>query len=196
MTNNMNHEKDKITFYEKRTGTKKLKTQRLLLRKILPHDFFAVRKWYTDPELVRFSKSDIPLTVWKAFRFTAGRFRYYYNNSYYNWAIVYKGRMRGFIEIIELKDRANYFYVSYKLDMTLKNQGIMTEALRAVIAYLKTQGIYYLIGNCDAENIGSKRVMEKAGMESVGDPKTNKRFHYDNGREGNRLIFRLKLNNL
>lgn len=188
---NMDGSKD---YLSKRTGTKTIKTPRLVLRKILPTDFFSAVKWYRDPELYRFSRSHNPPSVMQTLRFTVGRLRKYGNKSYYYWAVVYKRKMRGFVEITESKKRENYFLVHYKLDISLNNQGITTEALTAVIEYLKTQGAYYLIGYCDVKNIGSKRVMEKAGMESFGSPETNPKFHYEDGTMGDLYSFRIKLN--
>lgn len=166
---------------KKNTGTKKIKTERLILRKIMPHDFFAFYPWYTDPELIRFARTDKPFTVWMSFRFTVGRFRHYADKQYYQWAIVYKGKMSGFIELFELRNKKGYYNISYKLDMSLKNRGITTEALIAVLDYFKTQDVKGVIGRCDVENIASKRVMEKAGMKSVGDPSTNPKIKYTNG---------------
>ena len=72
-------------------------------------------------------------------------------------------------------------------------KGIMTEAVRAVIDYAKTQSIYGIIAICDADNIGSKRVMEKAGMVSFGNPETDAPLVYDDGTTGKRLQYRIKL---
>ena len=178
-----------------RKGTVLIKTDRLKLRKILPHDFFSVSKWYTNPEIARFSKSKKPPTRWQVFVFTVGRLRKYIKSDYYYWAIVLKGKMVGFIELMPMntKNGKRIYALSYKLDMSLKNQGIMTEAVRAVIDYAKTQSIYGIIAICDADNIGSKRVMEKSGMVSFGNPETDAPLVYDDGTTGKRLQYRIKL---
>lgn len=178
-----------------KTGTAAIKTERLKLRKILPHDYFAVSKWYTNPDIARFSKSKKPPTKWQVFCFTAGRLRRYIKNDYYYWAIVFNGKMVGFVELIPIKSENNKksYSLSYKLDISLNNKGIMTEAVRAVIEYARTQNIYCIFGVCDAENIGSKRVMEKANMVSFGNPETDAPLIYDDGTSGKRLKYRIKL---
>lgn len=176
-------------------GTATIKTERLVLRKILPHDFFAASKWYTNPEIARFSISKKPPTKWQVFRFTVGRLRRYVKNDYYYWAITYKRKMVGFVELIPINSKSDkkIYFLSYKLDMSLNNKGIMTEAVRAVIEYAKTQDIYGIIGNCDAENIGSRRVMEKANMISYGNPEEAPPLAYDDGTSGKRLQYKIKL---
>lgn len=176
----------------KKSGTKTLKTERLILRKILPSDYFSTVKWYCDPEIAKFSMSRKPPSKRQVARFTCGRIRQYPNKAYYNWAIVYQGKMRGYIELLPVRNNDRLYSVSYKLDMSLKNQGIVTEALKAVIDYSSTQGLKGLLGFCDIENIGSKRVMEKAGMTRFGDPETDKPLKYTDGTEGKKLSFKIK----
>ena len=48
-------------------------------------------------------------------------------------------------------------------------RGYATEALKEVLWYLtENEGISCVTAWCAAENVGSKRVLEKAGMRSVG----------------------------
>ncbi|MCM1286327.1 MAG: GNAT family N-acetyltransferase [Acetobacter sp.] len=176
------------------TGTSKIKCSRILLRKICLFDYFSASKWFTNPNIAIFSLSKKPPTKWEVFRLIFGRFRRYYNKSFYSWAIVYNGRMRGFIELLPLKNSKGSFSVSYKLDCELWGKGISTEALSAVIDYAKTQDIAFLIGCCDKNNIGSKRVMEKAGMKAVGNEKTNKPIKYDDGTVADSLYFKYSFN--
>lgn len=175
-----------------RTGTKTLKTQRLVLRKILPHDYFEASRWYTNPEIAEFMIGKKPLSKFQVFRLTAGRMIKYTNKSYYYWAIVYDGKMKGLVELIPVKDRNDVFALHYKLDMKLKNKGITTEAVSAVIEYCKTQSMTGLIAMCDADNIGSERVMQKAGMVQYGDVNTNKPFEYADGTTGKKLCYKIK----
>ena len=49
-----------------------------------------------------------------------------------------------------------------------QGRGLATEALKKVLEYLtKNEGIPCVTAWCAAENIGSKRVLEKAGMKLV-----------------------------
>lgn len=176
----------------KATGTKTLKTERLTLRKILPTDYFSVVKWYTNPEIAHFMMGKRPFTKKEVLRFTVGRLPKYRNKRYYYWAIVYKGTMRGLVQLMPVPDRDNVFALHYKLDMNLKNQGITTEAVRCIIEYCKTQDIAGLIAMCDEKNIGSRRVMEKSGMIPFGNPNTNAPYVYADGTTGRRIKYKIK----
>lgn len=173
-----------------RTGTKTIKTERLVLRKILPTDYFSAVKWYTNPKMAEFSLSKKAPSKWDVFKFTVGRLRKYRNKSYYNWAVVYHGSMHGFVELQPISDNA--FSFRYKLDMSINGKGIMTEAVKAVIDYSKTQGFDALIGVCDIDNIASKRVMEKSGMTAYGSPESNTPLKYDDGTVGKALKYKIR----
>ena len=182
----------KTDCYEKRTGTKTIITERLVLRKILPADYFSTVKWYTDPAISKFALSRKSPGRWDVFKFTFGRLIKYFNKSYYNWAIVYNGKMHGFIELQPISNNDNAFSLRYKLDMSINGKGIMTEALKAVIGYSKTQGFLGLIGICDIDNIASKRVMEKSGMTECDSPETNNLIKYDDGTTSKALKYKIR----
>ena len=58
--------------------------------------------------------------------------------------------------------------VGFSVDRGWQGRGFATEALRKVLAYLtENEGIPCVTAWCAAENIGSRRVLEKAGMELV-----------------------------
>jgi RimJ/RimL family protein N-acetyltransferase len=57
----------------------------------------------------------------------------------------------------------------YVLARPCWGQGLMTEALTEVVAWVLTQPpIFRISAVCDVENIGSARVMEKAGLTREG----------------------------
>lgn len=59
--------------------------------------------------------------------------------------------------------------IGYGMARTHWDKGYMTEALRAVINWAFTQpDVYRVQALCDVDNIGSARVMEKAGMTREG----------------------------
>lgn len=100
-----------------------------------------------------------------------------------SWTIERKdtGEVIGWFGIGTTSDPANTHDISfgYALARSHWNQGYMTEVLRGVFAYeFDTLGLPQLSANCRAQNIGSARAMEKAGM---------RRTHSDDGAdfEGN-----------
>lgn len=175
----------------KKTGTKTIRTNRLVLRRFRLTDYFSAIKWFTDPKIAAFSISKKPPTKWEVFKFIVGRIRRYHKKDFYSWAIVYDGKVHGFIELI-FTENGTSRSVSYKLDMSLNGRGITTEALTAVIDYMKTQGLIRLIGVCDTDNIGSKRVMEKAGMTKPSSGKTSATIKYNDGTEKPGFLFEFR----
>lgn len=111
----------------KRTGTKTIKTERLVLRKILPSDYFSTVKWYTNPKFAEFALSKRAPTKLEIVKLTFGSLIKYFDKNYYNWAIIYNGRMHGFVELQPLLNNENAFSFRYKLDMSINGKGIMTE---------------------------------------------------------------------
>ena len=58
--------------------------------------------------------------------------------------------------------------VGFSVDKGWQGRGFATEALRKVLAYLTVnEGIPCVTAWCAAENIGSRRVLEKAGMKLI-----------------------------
>jgi RimJ/RimL family protein N-acetyltransferase len=59
--------------------------------------------------------------------------------------------------------------IGYVLNRAYQGKGFMTEALRVLIHWAFQQsGIYRVYATTDVENLGSRRVMEKAGMQCEG----------------------------
>jgi RimJ/RimL family protein N-acetyltransferase len=54
--------------------------------------------------------------------------------------------------------------VGFTLSRDGQGRGYATEALRAVLGVAFRQGVHRVIGNCDARNAASARLMERAGM--------------------------------
>lgn len=168
----------------KKTGTVKLNSGDITLRRFRPTDFFSVKKWLNQPSIIKYTISRMPPNNWDVFKFIVGKVRRYGKKDFYSWVIEYQGKAYGLIELIPIQNR-NAYSVSYKLDFDVNGKGITTEALKMVIDYMSSQGIDYLISVCDVENIASKRVMEKAGMINYGSFETNHKIKYKDGTVAN-----------
>ncbi len=84
------------------------------------------------------------------------------------WVIRRKGdeRLLGMIEIRMDGYRAD---LGYALARPYWGQGIMTEAIRAVVDWaISQEEIYRVWAVCDVDNKASARVLEKAGMQREG----------------------------
>lgn len=55
------------------------------------------------------------------------------------------------------------------LDKNFWNKGFASESAKCVLDFTKSLGVKKMIAQCDAENIGSWRVMEKIGMKKYSD---------------------------
>lgn len=64
---------------------------------------------------------------------------------------------------------ANAAEVGYELASQFWRQGIMSEALRAILNYgFEMEGVQLVIAEVMLENVASKRLMEKLGFQSQG----------------------------
>ena len=61
------------------------------------------------------------------------------------------------------------------LDKNYWNKGFVTEAAKLIVDFVKSLGVKMIFAQCDSENIGSWRVMEKIGMKRICD--NGKRFN-------------------
>lgn len=61
------------------------------------------------------------------------------------------------------------------LDKNFWNKGFVTEAANLIVDFVKSLGVKMIFAQCDSENIGSWRVMEKIGMKRICD--NGKRFN-------------------
>jgi ribosomal-protein-alanine N-acetyltransferase len=144
--------------------TPRLETPRLLLRPFASGDWDAVNAMLSDPETTRY----MHFATW-----TEDRRRQWFDwcitnakqndVDTFNWAITRKdsGDVIGWFGIGGSDERG----FGYLLDRASWNQGYMTEALQAVLAYeFGTRGAPRLRATCDVANPASARVMEKVGM--------------------------------
>ena len=77
------------------------------------------------------------------------------------------GALRGVFEFRHAEPHR--FGFGYALARAFSGQGLMTEALAAVVEWALAQPGVWRIGDvCDVDNIASARVMEKAGLVREG----------------------------
>lgn len=147
-------------------GTVPIKTERLLLRKIDENDYKDMYKYVVKEEVAKY----VTWTPHKSIDETKALCEMWAkeceNIDRYNWAIVFDGKVIGNIEVGKIIGETAL--LGYQTDSAYWNKGIMTEAVKAVIDFL-----FYEV-NVEAveaaylsENIGSGRVMRKAGMTEI-----------------------------
>ena len=149
-------------------GTQAIETERLILRRYLMTDADDMfRNWETDPEVSKFwgwePHKDIEetkslLSVW---------IKEYTRVDYYHWVIVHKATSQavGYIYLNEICAEKESASVHYLLSRKYWNQGIMTEACKAVIDFSFSKiGMLYLHTHHHVDNPSSGRVMQKSGF--------------------------------
>lgn len=152
------------------TGTPVLATARLVLRPFRiedAHDMFT--NWASDPEVTKFltwpahgsiEVSQYVLNDW---------IPRYAEPDYYQWAITIDGHAIGSIAVVEHDDRVSKAHIGYCIGRSWWRQGIMSEALQAVMDYLFDIVSYNRL-ECrhDPRNPNSGAVMRKCGMKYEG----------------------------
>ena len=151
-------------------GTKILQTDRLTLRPFKKEDYKEVYENYGFDKEVHKYISWIPYdSLEKSREFVNFNvLQYSENPKHYSWAIVYEDRIVGSIAIFNVEDNDSG-ELGYSLGSKWWKKGIITEAVNAVLIYaFNDVGFHRIYASCHEENIGSKRVMQKAGMTYEG----------------------------
>lgn len=148
-----------------------IKTERLILREISAKDLDDIYEYSSDPKVSEFlfwsPHPDKKFTE----RFLGSVITGYRKGRYYNWGIVYEGKMIGTCGFTAFDIKNNTAEIGYVLNSRFWGKGIATEAARAVIEYgfyslgLDKLEIKYMI-----ENTISARVAQKCGMKKSDFP--------------------------
>ena len=154
-------------------GTWRIETERLLLRRFTTDDADAMfRNWASDPEVTKFltwpahTSADVSKAVLKDW------IPSYSKDDYYQWAIVLKEHgsdLIGSIAAVQMNDDIDMVHIGYCLGKNWWHQGIMSEALQAVMDFFFDQvGANRIESRHDPENPHSGMVMKKCGMKYEG----------------------------
>jgi len=148
-----------------------LRTARLLLRRLRMEDGEEIFAYARDPQMT-------PFVFWEPHR-TLEDTREYLQRTLQGYAAGFPpvwgiqhladGVIIGsgaFHDVNAMHLRGE---IGYALARKYWNQGIMTEAVRAIIEYgFMPLRLNRIEARCDVENTASRRVMEKAGMKFEG----------------------------
>lgn len=156
----------------KEIGTKELETNRLILRKFVIDDAQDMyNNWASDVEVTKFLTWPPHSSVEETKILLENWISEYTNKKYFNWAIEYKdlGKVIGSISVVKLNEITDSADIGYCMSRAFWGQGIMPEALGAVINYLFDEvHLNRIAASHDVENPKSGRVMDKAGMRLEG----------------------------
>ena len=149
----------------------RLETARLVIRTFESRDAEAWVAMVNDPEVVRFLPPG-PAPTMETFRgVIEGRHTMEREIGYAMWAVDDKttGTFVGQCGIRPVDEGGPQIDLAYHYTRASWNKGYATEAVIAVLAYgLGPVGLDRIMAVAMPENIGSWRVMEKAGMRYQG----------------------------
>lgn len=156
----------------KHLGTKRIETERLVLRPFTLEDAPAMyQNWAKDPDVTKYltwqphesvEATESILKEWVAD---------YQKPDKYEWCIELKenGEAIGSIGVTHIHTKALSMEVGYCIGKAYWHQGIASEALSAVISYLtKEVGARRIESRHDPRNPYSGKVMEKCGLKYEG----------------------------
>lgn len=140
-----------------------LETERLLLRPVRMEDASDMYQYASDEETVRWT-FERNRTLEETKESLA---QIYLASPLGRWGIVKKGenRLIGTIDLQNIDQQMKKAELGYILHKGYWNQGLMTEAVSAIIALcFESLELNVIRAQFDKENPASGRVMEKAGM--------------------------------
>ena len=149
-----------------------LETERLILRSMRLDDAEAMHAYASDPEVTRYVLWDTHRSIEDSESFLRLVTEGYARGDFGGWGIVLR-EDGAFVGTCGLD--AGYApeharaELGYVLSREHWGKGLMTEAVRAVIAFgFEQLSLNRIEARCIAENTASVRVMEKAGMTYEG----------------------------
>ena len=153
-------------------GTKRLETQRLILRPFTMEDAQAMyRNYASDSEVTKYLTwpvhADVEATKELLRQWTAQ----YAKPDFYQWAIELKelGEVIGGISVVALREEYQSAEVGWCIGRRWWSRGLTTEAAAALLAYLFEEvGFARVTSRHDPNNPASGRVMQKIGLRYEG----------------------------
>jgi len=157
----------------KKIGTQSIETKRLLLRPFIKSDYQAMYdNWASRPDNLLHVTWDAHESPEVTQQSIARWVENYQNMDFYKWGICLKENpysVIGDISVVDMDEAVNACEVGYILSKDYWRQGLMTEALKAVLNYLlQDAGFNRVAAKFVTANPASGRVMAKAGMSYEG----------------------------
>lgn len=160
-------------------GTQTIETSRLILRKAQMDDAQAMfRNWASDPEVTKFLTWPTYENVETAYPILEMWTQEYEKPDFYQWMIVLKqiGEPIGSISAVRQRDDIGQAEIGYCIGRRWWHNGIMSEALGAVIDFLFSEvGMNRIEAKHDTNNPHSGGVMRKCGMKYEGTTRASDR---------------------
>ncbi len=156
----------------KHFGTKKIETDRLILRKFKHSDVScAFNNWCNDDKVTKYltwpTHTDLKVTE----SVLNDWIKSYEKDDFYQWAIVLKeiDEPIGSISVVEINEKANSVHIGYCIGFKWWNKGIVSEAFSAIIPFMfEEMKVNRIEARHDSNNPNSGKVMLKCGLKYEG----------------------------
>ena len=148
-----------------------LETDRLLLRKVRMEDAPDIFEYASDPNVPIYMPWEPHQSIQETYEYLERVMERYRQSRPGPWAIVHRrdAKMIGTCSFSKWEREDNRAEIGYVLNPRYWGQGYMSEAVRAIVAFgFRELGLNRIQARCDVPNVGSARVMEKAGMTFEG----------------------------
>ncbi len=151
-------------------GTIELKTPRLSLRRHVAKDAKELHENFGLNKAMYEHSGWNPYATLEDAEKTVSHFMASYEDPhFYGWAIEYTGKLVGTVGAYDYDAEKNTIEIGVSIEEASWGKGFATEALSAALRYLADEeGIATVTAWCSADNIGSQRALEKAGMKQSG----------------------------
>lgn len=149
----------------------RLETERLILRKLTADDAGDIFVYASDPEVTRYLVWNSHRTIADSQAFINAAMARYEAGIVAPWGIELKrGKIIiGTCDYISRSVQHARAEIGYALSPKYWGQGLMTEAVRRIIAFgFDVKGFNRIQAVCEVPNIASARVLEKVGMRFEG----------------------------
>jgi len=148
-----------------------LETRRLLLRKLNLNDVDDIFEYGSDPEITKYLLWNTHESIEDSLDFVNSVIKQYESGQVAPWGIIHKSERKliGTCGFGNWRPRHFKAEIGYALSRKYWNRGIMTEAVKEVIAFgFNVMNLNRIQAMCHIENLASVRVMEKVGMKYEG----------------------------
>lgn len=145
----------------------KIETSRIWLRPLALADLDDLAEIYNDPEVMRYRACSQPASRKQTQERLESYLAHWEQHGFGRWATIYKASQRLIGHCgLEYLASLNSVEVNYLLDRDYWGQGLATESAIALLRYgFETLQFERLVALAKPENLASRRVMEKIGMQ-------------------------------
>ena len=148
-----------------------LETPRLILRQFTEADAAIIRELNTEPGVLQYIPEQVPESDEKARQIILDIILPQYKNNLGRWAVHLKenNEFIGWCGLKWLKETGE-IDLGYRFKPAAWGKGYATEAAKYTLAYgLEKLKLKKIVAHAHIDNIGSQKVLEKIGMQYVGD---------------------------